>query len=173
MEEERLQKYLARHGLASRRAAEKLIAEGRVEVDGLIIKEQGYKVKPGAAIFLDGLPVGGDVQLRYILLHKPAGYICTAKDEFDRPTVLDLIRDESVKERVYTVGRLDYDSGGLLLLTNDGTLTQLLLHPSHQVEKIYLAEVEGCPSQAALRHLQAAEVRSLCQVIKQGGDDHD
>lgn len=152
-QEQRLQKYLAAQGVASRRACEELIAQGRVQVNGLTVCEPGVKVVPGRdRVSLDGQEVGGGQRLRYILLHKPAGYICSAEDEKGRRTVLDLI--QGVKERIYPVGRLDYDTAGLLLLTNDGELTNHLLHPSHQVEKTYLAQVEGVPDAPALSRLQ-------------------
>jgi len=149
----RLQKYLAEQGVASRRAAETLIAAGRVAVNGHTVTELGAKVDPARdRVAVDGALVGGGQRQRYILLHKPAGYICSAHDERGRRTVLDLL--DGVTERVYPVGRLDYDTSGLLLLTNDGSLTHKLLHPSHEVEKAYLAEVAGCPQEAALNKLR-------------------
>lgn len=149
---ERLQKYLASHGVASRRAAEQLIEAGRVKVNGKVITEMGCKVTPGKdRVAVDDVAVGTQ-RLRYILLHKPAGYICSAADEKGRRTVLDLLPE--VRERIYPVGRLDYDTAGLLLLTNDGALTHHLLHPSHEIEKTYLAEVSGHPSKQALERLR-------------------
>ena len=151
--EERLQKYLAAQGIASRRAAEQMIAEGRVKVNGSVVTEMGRKIVPGRdRVSVDDVSIGGGQTLRYILLHKPAGYICSAHDERGRRTVLDLLC--GVHERVYPVGRLDYDTAGLLLLTNDGELTHRLLHPSHQVDKTYLAEVKGHPQKAALDKLR-------------------
>lgn len=148
----RLQKYLADCGLASRRGAEQMIAAGRVTLNGRVVTEMGVKLTPGQdQVSVDRVPLRPSGRLRYILLHKPAGYICSAHDEKGRRTVLDLL--EGIEERVYPVGRLDYDTAGLLLLTNDGELTNLLLHPSHQVEKTYLAEVAGCPDRAALERL--------------------
>ena len=149
----RLHKYIADQGVASRRAAEAMIAAGRVTVNGRVVTEMGMKIDPGRdSVRVDGEPLGSRPRLRYILLHKPAGYICSAHDERGRRTVLDLL--SGVNERVYPVGRLDYDTSGLLLLTNDGDLTHHLLHPSHQVEKTYLALVEKCPEQATLEHLR-------------------
>ncbi len=149
----RLQKYLAEQGVASRRAAEALILAGRVAVNGSVVTELGTKVAPGRdRVYLDGQLVAGGERKRYILLHKPAGYICSAHDQKGRRTVLDLL--DGVTERVYPVGRLDYDTSGLLLLTNDGSLTHQLLHPSHQVDKTYLALVAGCPSPAVLTKLR-------------------
>lgn len=152
-EEERLQKYLAAMGVASRRACEQLIAEGRVQVNGETVTQPGTKITPGVdTVAVDGRALADAPRLRYILLYKPVGYICSAADEKGRRTVLDLL--DGVTERVYPVGRLDYDTSGALLLTNDGELTNRLLHPSHEVEKTYLAQVEGEPEQAALGRLR-------------------
>ena len=152
-EEERLQKYLAAMGVASRRACEQLIAEGRVQVNGETVTLPGTKITPGAdTVAVDGRVLSRAPRLRYILLYKPVGYICSAADEKGRRTVLDLL--DGVTERVYPVGRLDYDTSGVLLLTNDGELTNRLLHPSHEVEKTYLAQVEGEPDQKALERLR-------------------
>lgn len=137
----RLQKYLASCGVASRRAAEKLIADGRVSVDGQTITEMGQQVEIGQDIRVDGKLVMPEPEKRYILYHKPAGEVSTASDPEGRATVLDKFRDFPV--RLYPVGRLDYDSEGLLLLTNDGELTERMLHPSMEVEKTYLARVSN------------------------------
>lgn len=137
----RLQKYLASCGVASRRAAEKLIADGRVSVDGQTITEMGRQVEIGQDIRVDGKLVMPEPEKRYILYHKPAGEVSTASDPEGRATVLDKFRDFPV--RLYPVGRLDYDSEGLLLLTNDGELTERMLHPSMEVEKTYLARVSN------------------------------
>lgn len=148
---ERLQKVLARAGLGSRRACEELIAAGRVTVDGepAVL---GCRVDPDRArIAVDGVPVPTRADLVHYLLNKPARVVSTASDPEGRPTVVDLVPAEP---RVYPVGRLDWDTEGLLLLTNDGDLTQVLTHPSHGVEKEYLAEVDGVPSRAALRQLR-------------------
>ena len=152
-EEERLQKYLAAMGVASRRACERLIAEGRVQVNGETVTQPGTKITPGVdTVAVDGRTLAETPRLRYILLYKPVGYICSAADEKGRRTVLDLL--DGVTERVYPVGRLDYDTSGALLLTNDGELTNWLLHPSHEVEKTYLAQVEGEPDQKDLERLR-------------------
>ena len=137
----RLQKYLASCGVASRRAAEKMIADGRVSVDGQTITEMGQQVEIGQDIRVDGKLVTPEPEKRYILYHKPAGEVSTASDPEGRATVLDKFRDFPV--RLYPVGRLDYDSEGLLLLTNDGDLTERMLHPSMEVEKTYLARVSN------------------------------
>lgn len=137
----RLQKYMASCGVASRRACEKLIAEGSVTVDGAVITTMGVQVEPGQTVCLNGKRITPEEDKRYILYHKPAGEVTTANDPEGRATVLDKFRDYPV--RLYPVGRLDYDSEGLLLLTNDGDLTERLLHPSKEVDKTYLARVAG------------------------------
>ena len=137
----RLQKYLAECGVASRRAAEKMIADGRVSVDGQTISEMGVQVEIGQDIRVDGKLVTPEPDKYYIMYHKPAGEVTTVSDPEGRTTVLDRFRD--FPSRLYPVGRLDYDSEGLLLLTNDGALTEQLLHPSHEVEKVYLARVSN------------------------------
>jgi len=149
---ERLQKVLARAGLGSRRVCEELIAAGRVTVDGAVAV-LGRRVDVAVVrVEVDGvlLPVAPD--LVYYLLNKPSGFITTAADPQGRPTVMELVPDEP---RVFTVGRLDQATEGLLILTNDGAMAQLLAHPSNGVEKEYVAEVEGgTPSAGALRTLR-------------------
>jgi len=148
---ERLQKVLARAGLGSRRACEALISEGRVTVDDHVAI-LGARVDPRRnRIVVDGVPVVVDDTRVYWLLNKPAGYVTTARDPQGRPTVIELVPDEP---RSFSVGRLDRDTEGLLLLTNDGELAELLTHPRHGVEKAYLAEVEGVPAPGALRALR-------------------
>ena len=135
----RLQKYLALCGVASRRAAEKMIAEGRVTVCGQPVKQMGVNVSETDEVRVDGVPISPEAEKHYLLYHKPAGEMTTVSDPEGRATVLDKFRDYPV--RLYPVGRLDYDSEGLLLLTNDGELTERMLHPSREVEKEYLARV--------------------------------
>jgi 23S rRNA pseudouridine2605 synthase len=148
---ERLQKVLARAGIGSRRVGEELIAAGRVTVNGEVV-QLGRRVDPEHdRIALDGVPVIVDASIVHWIVNKPAGYVTTARDTHGRPTVLDLVPGEP---RVFPVGRLDLDTEGLLLLTNDGELAQLLTHPSHGVEKEYYAEVEGRPTPAELRALR-------------------
>jgi 23S rRNA pseudouridine2605 synthase len=148
---ERLQKVLARVGLGSRRICEDLIAEERVKVNGEIA-ELGRRVDPERDLVeVDGAPIGIRPGLVHYLLNKPAGVVTTASDPQGRPTVLELVPAEP---RVFPVGRLDMDTEGLLLLTNDGELANRIAHPSHGVEKEYLAEVVGTPSRAALRTLR-------------------
>lgn len=141
----RLQKYLADAGIASRRKSEELILAGRISVNGDIVTELGVKVDDKKdKVTFDGNPVSIDSKLVYIMLNKPVGYVTTVKDQFNRPAVVDLLK--GVKERVFPVGRLDYDTSGLLLLTNDGDLTFKLTHPKHNVEKTYRAKVFGTPT---------------------------
>lgn len=148
----RLQKYLAQCGVASRRAAEKLIAEGHVSVNGAVVTEMGVQVEIGQDIRVDGRLVTPEPEKRYIMYHKPAGEVSTASDPEGRATVLDKFRDLPI--RLYPVGRLDYDSEGLLLLTNDGDLTERMLHPSGEVEKVYLARVSNQVTSEEARRLE-------------------
>jgi 23S rRNA pseudouridine2605 synthase len=150
---ERLQKVLAHAGVASRRAAERLIAEGRVSVNGVVVAEPGTKVDPTRdAIKVDGKRVGAPPSGRtYLALHKPRGVVTTLSDPEGRPTVKDFLR--GIKARVYPVGRLDFHSEGLLILTDDGTLARNLMHPSRGVEKTYLAKVKGQPEPEILARL--------------------
>ena len=152
MAEERLQKIISQAGIASRRAAEKMILEGRVRVDGKVVRELGTKVDSAAhAITVDGRAIGGVEHHVYLLLNKPKGYLSTAKDDRGRRTVLDLLPE--VKERVYPVGRLDNNTEGLLLITNDGTLMNGLLHPRYEVQKTYVAQVTGQVTAAKLQKM--------------------
>ena len=149
----RLQKALSQAGVASRRAAEKLIADGRVTVNGKTILTMGVKVDPGKdEIRVDGRRIKGVSQSRYILLYKPAGYVTTRSDPQRRRTVLDLLA--GVRDYVYPVGRLDYDTEGLLLLTNDGELAARLTHPRHGVARTYEARVAGMPDREAIERLR-------------------
>lgn len=149
---ERLQKAMAHAGVASRRKCEELIAQGRVAVNGQIVTELGFKVDPNTdVITVDGRPIRPERKL-VILLHKPKGVITSVSDPQGRRTVIDYLK--GVKERVYPVGRLDYDTEGLLLLTNDGELANLLMHPRHQVPKTYLATVKGIPHGEQLDRLR-------------------
>jgi 23S rRNA pseudouridine2605 synthase len=152
---ERLARFLARAGVASRRHAEELIATGRVQVNGATITVQGTRVDPAHdSISVDGKPVQVPDRRVYVLLHKPAGYLSTVSDPQGRPTVLDLLPAELRRLRVYPVGRLDSDSSGLLLLTNDGDFALRLSHPRYAAEKRYEALVQGDPSAATLEALQ-------------------
>ena len=157
MSEIRLQKILSTAGIASRRTAETLIQQGRVSVNGTTVTELGTKADPGSDdIRVDGRRVRAAQRKRYILLNKPRGYVTTRADPGKRPTVLDLLK--AVKEYVYPVGRLDYDSEGLLLLTNDGDLAARLTHPRHEVERLYEARVRGIPDPHAVRRLASGVI---------------
>jgi len=139
---ERLQKVMSEFGVASRRKCEELIAEGKVKVNGRLITEQGCRIdKEKDTIEVDGRIVKSPDTKLYILLNKPTGYITSAKDQFGRPTVLDLVKGVSI--RVFPIGRLDYDTEGLIILTNDGDLTYRITHPKHNIEKTYRALVRG------------------------------
>lgn len=139
----RLQKYIAMCGMASRRNAEIMIEDGRVKVNGEVIKTLGTKVEIGAdKVFLDGVQIKPEAKKYYIMLNKPVGYVSTVNDQFDRPTVVDLIGEE-IKSRVFPVGRLDYDTEGLLLLTNDGDFTYKVTHPKHEMDKTYIVTLKG------------------------------
>lgn len=150
---QRLQKCIAEAGVASRRAAEQMIADGRVSVNG-VTAALGAKADPDAdEIRIDGRLLPKREQNVYILLHKPRGYVTTLSDEQGRKTVADLVRD--VPARVYPVGRLDLDSEGLLLLTNDGEVAHAVMHPSHTVNKVYHVTVSGAPLDAAAEAMRA------------------
>lgn len=150
----RLQKYIAMSGAASRRAAEAMISDGRVSLNGEIVTEQGIKVEIGAdSVSLDGVPLKVKDKKYYIMLNKPVGYVTTVKDQFDRPTVLDLIKND-ISARMFPVGRLDYETEGLLLLTNDGDFTYRVTHPKFHMNKTYLAVVKGNITITALNRLR-------------------
>ena len=148
----RLQKYMAECGVASRRKAEEMIAQGLVTVNGVTITEMGTQVEEGDEVRVDGQLIRPEAEKRYVIYHKPAGEVTTVNDPEGRACVLDHFRNYPV--RLYPVGRLDYDSEGLLLLTNDGALTERMLHPSHQVDKTYLARVTGSVALEEVRQLR-------------------
>lgn len=137
---ERLQKFIANSGYCSRRKAEELILKGQVYVNGDLVSELGTKVTGNEIIVVEGVTLNKQTRKEYYLLNKPRGYICSVKDEKGRKVVTDLI---NTNERIYPVGRLDYDTTGLLILTNDGEFANILMHPSNEVEKTYLAIIEG------------------------------
>ncbi|WP_173298455.1 pseudouridine synthase [Thermanaeromonas sp. C210] len=148
----RLQKFLAQAGVASRRSAEDLIRAGRVKVNGNTVTAMGVKVEPGRDLVeVDGREVKWNGEKVYYLLYKPPGYVTTLYDPQGRPKVIDLLK--GVKKRVFPVGRLDYDTEGLLLLTNDGELNLRLTHPRYGVTKTYRALVKGVPDRQALHKL--------------------
>ena len=137
----RINKYIASCGITSRRKADQLILDGRVAVNGVIMREPGYDVKQGEEVTCDGIRIAPERDKIYILLNKPLGYVTTTSDDRGRPTVLDLIQDED--RRIFPVGRLDYNTSGLLILTNDGDVANKLMHPSKELEKTYRAVVSG------------------------------
>jgi 23S rRNA pseudouridine2605 synthase len=151
---ERLQKILAAAGIASRRKAEEIIAAGRVALNGTIVTEQGTKADPlHDVICVDGRPLKRAQRFVYFLLYKPKGYVTTASDPEGRPTVMDLLPKQT--QRVYPVGRLDYASEGLLLMTNDGALAQKLTKAGSHIPKTYLVKISGKPGEQALQRLRS------------------
>jgi 23S rRNA pseudouridine2605 synthase len=150
---ERLQKVLAQANIASRRKAETIILEGRVKVNGVVVKELGTKVNKDDLIEVDGKAIEKAAPV-YFLLNKPTGYVSTTSDEKGRKTVLDLIDQEHKNIRLYPIGRLDFDTAGLLLLTNDGEFTNILTHPEHEVEKEYLLRVQGIVIKDKIRQMR-------------------
>ncbi|MBR5730900.1 MAG: rRNA pseudouridine synthase, partial [Firmicutes bacterium] len=140
----RLNKYIAQAGICSRRAADDLIKEGKVRINGAVLREPGYDVQENDTVMVNGRPVSAPEKICWYALNKPAGYVTTVKDEKDRPTVMSLLSD--VEVRVYPVGRLDLDSSGLLLLTNDGETANKISRPSSHIEKTYLARLNGVPT---------------------------
>ncbi len=137
----RINKYIASAGICSRRKADELIEQGRVKVNGAVLREPGFDVSEGDLVLVDGKPVTGSERFVYYALNKPAGYVTTTSDEMDRPTVMELMTE--VSARVFPVGRLDYETTGLLIMTNDGDLANHITHPSKKVFKTYLAEIDG------------------------------
>lgn len=152
---ERLQKVIAQAGIASRRKAEKMIVAGRVRVDGKVVTELGTKVDTFSTITVDDEPIERESMHTY-LFYKPRAVVSTAHDDKSRKTVIDYFKD--VPYRLYPVGRLDYDTSGVLLITNDGQLANLLMHPRNEVAKVYVAKIKG--------QLRPAEIASLTQGIK-------
>ena len=149
----RINKYIASCGVASRRKAEEIILDRRVKVNGEIVSELSFNIDENKDIVeIDGKVISLSENHVYIVLNKPVGYITTVKDQFDRPSVLDLVTD--IKERVYPIGRLDYETSGLLILTNDGDLTYKLTHPKHEVDKTYVALVKGQPTYEELKNFR-------------------
>ena len=150
----RLQKYIAMCGAASRRKAEELIADGRVTVNGTTVTEQGVKIEIGAdKVSLNGEELRPVSKKYYIMLNKPAGYVSIVSDQFERPTVIDLLSVE-IKTRIFPVGRLDYETEGLLLLTNDGDFTYKVTHPKYELGKTYIATVGGGLTVAGINTLR-------------------
>lgn len=148
----RLNKYIASAGIASRRKADELTAAGNVKVNGLVMKEMGYQVAEGDVVEVNGRVIAPVTKMVCLILNKPTGYVTTVSDQQGRPTVMDLVSD--VDQRLFPIGRLDYNTSGLLLMTNDGDLSYRLTHPKHHVYKTYRARVEGVMSQSRLAQLR-------------------
>lgn len=136
-----MNKFLARSGIASRRAAERLIAEGRVSVNGVVISRLGEKIKEGDEVCVDGQVIRPLTAYKYLALYKPRGYVTTMRDPQGRPTIVELVAN--IPARLYPIGRLDYDSEGLLLLTNDGDFSYRVQHPRFRIPKVYRVQVKG------------------------------
>ncbi|MDR1095126.1 MAG: rRNA pseudouridine synthase [Spirochaetaceae bacterium] len=160
---ERLQAFLAHAGIASRRASEQLIAEGRVTVNGGTVTEPGTKVAETDAVCVDGVPVRRETVMRYLALHKPSGYICASSDPQGRPLALNLL-PAGISERIYNIGRLDYESSGLILFTNDGSFAAKTGHPRANIEKEYVVKT----TRAIPDDLPASFVQGLTIVRETG-----
>ena len=148
---ERLQKLIAESGICSRRKAEELILKGKVKVNGEVITKLGTKVDSNDVILVDGKKIKTEKK-EYYLLNKPRNYICSLEDKEGRKIITELI---DTKARIYPVGRLDYDTTGLIIMTNDGTLANILMHPKNRVEKTYLAKIKPCLTMEELFSLKA------------------
>lgn len=148
---ERLQKVIAQAGIASRRKAEQLIIEGKVKVNGKVVTELGTKVTAKDQIKVEEVQIEKDESV-YFILYKPRGVISSVKDDKGRKVVTDFFKN--IKERIYPVGRLDYDTSGLLIMTNDGEFANLLMHPSGEIEKVYVAKTKGIPTRENLKKLE-------------------
>lgn len=176
---ERLQKVIAKSGVTSRRKAEKYITEGRVKVNGKTVTELGTKVSSSDRVEVDQVELEKEEPV-YYMIHKPRGVISAVSDDKGRKVVTDLLPDE-IEERLYPVGRLDYDTSGLLLLTNDGEFTQRLIHPKYEMDKVYVAKVNGLVSKEELtqlkkgvvdqgERLKCVKARILNSNVKKGKD---
>lgn len=159
---ERLQKFIANSGYCSRRKAEELISKGQVYVNGEMVTELGTKVSGNESIVVEGVTLGKQTRKEYYLLNKPRGYICSVSDDKGRKVVTELI---ATNERIYPVGRLDYDTTGVLLLTNDGDFANVLMHPSNEVEKTYLAIIEGVMTTEEIYELKGGVVIDGVKVV--------
>ncbi|MBR0127493.1 MAG: rRNA pseudouridine synthase [Firmicutes bacterium] len=148
----RLNKYIASAGLCSRRKADELISNGNVKVNGAVVNEMGFVVEDGDRVTVNGRLIEGEKPKVYVVLNKPLGYITSMDDDKNRATVADLVSD--IPERLFPVGRLDYNTTGLLIMTNDGELTYSLTHPKHEVDKTYIATVSGVLSGKRLAQLR-------------------
>lgn len=187
---ERLQKVIAHAGFASRRKAEELILKGKVLVNGVVVRELGIKVEPSDDIVIDGIKLEAE-EKDYYLFNKPRGVVTTTSDDKHRKTVIDFF---NTNKRLYPVGRLDYDTTGALIVTNDGDFTNLMLHPSHRIDKIYIAKLEGIidgtainkikegikidnaiirPTRVKLRKKDPKKNTSLVEIIVHDGKNHE
>lgn len=160
--EERLQKVIAQSGLTSRRKAEQLIIDGEVEVNNKVVTTLGTKVTPKDEVKVNGIHIQKEAPVYYIM-NKPREVISSAADDKGRRDVLDIARN--IEERVFPIGRLDYHTSGVLLLTNDGEFANLLMHPRYEIEKVYVAKIEGIPSKEELRLLRKG-IRSENELLK-------
>lgn len=158
----RINKYIAASGLCSRRKADELIANGNVKVNGASMREPGYDVKEGDKVVVNGRTIEAKQKLEYVAINKPLGVVTTVSDDRDRATVMDIVAD--VDARLFPVGRLDYNTSGLLIMTNDGDLAYRLTHPKHEVTKTYVAVVSG-----VLSDIRANKLR---QGVDIGGFKH-
>ena len=149
----RINKYIASCGITSRRKADQLILDGRVAVNDVIMREPGYDVKQGEEVTCDGIRIAPERDKIYILLNKPLGYVTTTSDDRGRPTVLDLVQDED--RRIFPVGRLDYNTSGLILMTNDGDLAYKMTHPKHELIKTYRVKCTGLISAERIAKLRS------------------
>lgn len=159
---ERLQKVIAQSGVTSRRKAEQLIIDGRVKVNNNVVSQLGTKVSPDDNIEVNGVPLEKE-QLVYYMLYKPRGVISSVKDEKGRKVVTDIL--EGIPERIFPVGRLDYNTSGILLLTNDGEFANHLMHPKYEVEKVYIAKIKGIPERETLGQLRKG-VKNEKDILK-------
>jgi len=148
----RLNKYIASAGVCSRRKADELIANGNVKVNGAVVREMGAQVGDGDRVVVNGTEISAEAARVYVAVNKPLGYITSMRDDRERPTVAELVAD--IPERLFPVGRLDYNTTGLLLMTNDGELANALTHPAHEVGKTYIATVAGVVSSTRLAKLR-------------------
>ena len=148
----RLNKYIAAAGVCSRRKADELIANGNVKVNGKVVREMGTNVEEGDSVSVNGTPIEANESKVYVVVNKPPGFVTSMSDDKDRPTVAQLVAD--IPERLFPVGRLDYNTTGLLIMTNDGDLTYTLTHPKHEVSKTYVATVAGVLSNVRLAKLR-------------------
>lgn len=156
----RLQKFIAQCGIASRRSAEKIIESGRVRVNGEIVDYMGCVIDPDKDIVeVDGKRIEEEIQKYYIMLNKPKNYVTTVSDDLGRPTVMQLVTD--INARIYPVGRLDFDTTGLLIMTNDGNFANILAHPSHVVNKVYIARID--------KPLDEEQIKTLCSGVELDG----